>query len=265
MTRSSIFAFSLLAATGVLLLVSSPSQTATQAERQLEQEQSVLSGDQHEFGDGFMLALGGKLYDDVWSASDATPPMERNPAFPSDQEVTVSDSWRCVSCHGWDYDGAEKAPGSAQQQAQFTSLKQLQGQNMLRMRARFTRAHPNYLDGVLDDLPLELILLFLSAGQVDHDAFDLGKPVSPVNMARGQDIFEGVCMNCHDPDGTAGLPPRDGRKPSLGWLARREPNRVLHRIINGFPGQAMLALRFMEDDAVRDLIAYMRTLDPDTP
>ena len=63
----------------------------------------------------------------------------------------------------------------------------------------------------------------------------------------------------------AGLPPRDGRKPSLGWLARREPNRVLHRVINGFPGQAMLALRFMEDEAVRDLIAYMRTLDPDTP
>lgn len=254
-----------LAVAAMLAAAAAPTQPATNVERQIEQEQAVLSGDEHEFGDGFMLALGGKLYDDIWSASDATPPMTRNPDFPDDVEVSVSDSWRCASCHGWDYDGAAKSPGSKQQEAQFASLRQLYGQNMLRLRARFSRAHPNYLEGMLDSLPLELILLFIGAGQVDHAAFDLGKPVDPVNLARGQDIFEGLCMNCHDPDGKAGLPPRDGRKPSLGWLARREPNRVLHRVINGFPGQAMVALRFMEDEAVRDLIAYMRTLDPETP
>jgi len=225
----------------------------------LNQERSVLSGeDMHEFGDGFMLALGGKLYDDLWSASDATPPMARNPAFPSGTEASVTDTWRCVSCHGWDYKGDAKAGGKL-------SLRQLDGKPMNELRARFDKAHPAYLELGLGELPVDLIMLFIGAGQVDHAAFELGKPVPDINLARGQDVFEGVCMNCHDPDGKAGLPPREGRKSSLGWLARNKPNRVLHRVINGYPGQAMLSLRFMEDAAVRDLIAYMLTLDPDTP
>lgn len=259
-------ALTLCLALGLCVLAPGMTQPATNTgSNQLDQERAILSGDEHQFGDGFMLALGGKLYDDIWSASDATPPMARNPAFPDDLDVSVADSWRCVSCHGWSYDGADRAPGSEQQKAQFASLRQLHGVEMSALRNRFTRAHPDYLGGLLDNLPLDLILLFLGAGQVDHASFKLDQPVDAANMARGQDIYEGVCMNCHDPDGKAGLPPREGRKPSLGWLARQHPDRVLHRVINGYPGQAMLALRFMEDEAVRDLIAYMRTLDPDTP
>lgn len=242
----------------VLLALPTVPATTPAAGGLLEQERSVLSGDDaHEFGDGFMLALGGKLYDDLWAASDATPPMARNPAFPANEDVSVTDSWRCVSCHGWDYKGTGKA-------AERLNLRVLDGKPMGDLRTRFDKAHPDYSELGLGDLPLDLIMLFLGAGQMDHDAFQLGKPVSDISMARGQDIFEGVCMNCHNPDGKAGLPPREGRKPSLGWLARTQPNRVLHRVVNGYPGQAMLALRFMEDAAVRDLIAYMRTLDPDT-
>lgn len=248
-----------LSALTLAMLVLPTVPATSPADGLLQQERSVLSGDDaHEFGDGFMLALGGKLYDDLWSASDATPPMARNPSYPANENVSVTDTWRCVSCHGWDYKGTGKMQ-------QRLSLRQLDGKPMPDLRARFDKAHPDYAELGLGDLSLDLIMLFLGAGQVDHAAFQLDKPVPAINMARGQDIFEGVCMNCHDPDGTAGLPPRDDRKPSLGWLARNRPNQVLHRIINGYPGQAMLALRFMEDAAVRDLIAYMRSLAPNTP
>ena len=76
----------------------------------------MLDGKEHEFGDAFVVSLGGKLYDDFlgrhrrrFRRQGATR------AFPADMTVSDTDSWRCVSCHGWDYDGADKASGSEQQ------------------------------------------------------------------------------------------------------------------------------------------------------
>ncbi len=55
---------------------------------------------EHEFGDAFVVSLGGKLYDNYWAGSGASPPATRNPAFPTDLTVSETDTWRCVSCHG---------------------------------------------------------------------------------------------------------------------------------------------------------------------
>ena len=71
------------------------------------------------------------------------------------------------------------------------------------------------------------------------------------------------CMSCHDPDGKSGFDMRPGLRQSLGWLARNEPERSMHKIINGVPGRSMLALRFLEEAVITDLLAYLKTLDPD--
>ena len=52
-----------------------------------------------------------------------------------------------------------------------------------------------------------------------------------------------------------------GDKSSLGWLARNRPEQVLHKVMNGFPGTDMLAMRFLPDQQVSDLMAYIQTLD----
>ena len=231
---------------------------------QSTQEQEVLDGKEHEFGDAFVVSLGGKLYDDFWAGTGAGSPTRRNPAFPADMTVSDTDSWRCVSCHGWDYDGADKASGSEQQAKQFTSLRHLQGSDPFNLNEAFTRAHPDHPIQTTRGLPMDLLLLFLSVGQYDTKTSQPFEVASPDHINRGRDIFEGVCMSCHDPDGNSGFEVRPGLRQSLGWLARNRPKRSAHKIINGVPGQSMLALRFMEENAVADLLAYLKTLDPET-
>jgi mono/diheme cytochrome c family protein len=53
-----------------------------------------------------------------------------------------------------------------------------------------------------------------------------------------------------------------GDLPSLGWVSRHKPAQALHKIRNGQPGADMVAIRFMDDRAVADLMAYIQTLDP---
>lgn len=229
---------------------------------QLAQEKEVLGGKEHEFGDAFIVSLGGKLYDDFWAGSGASPPTQRNPAFPADKVVSDVDSWRCVSCHGWDYNGADKTPGSEQQSKQFVSLRHLQGADPFNVTEAFTKAHPDHPIQTTRGLPLDLLLLFVSVGQYDAKTVQPTATASPDKLDRGRDVFEGACMSCHDPDGKSGFEMRAGLRRSLGWLARHRPRRAAHKIINGVPGQSMLSLRFVEEEAIADLLAYLKTLDP---
>jgi hypothetical protein len=45
-------------------------------------------------------------------------------------------------------------------------------------------------------------------------------------------------------------------------VSRHRPAQALHKIRNGQPGADMVAIRFMEDSAVADLMAYIQSLDP---
>jgi len=230
----------------------------------IPQEKEVLDGKEHEFGDAFIVSLGGKLYDDFWQGSGANPPTRRNPAFPSDISASDTDSWRCVSCHGWDYNGADKAPDSEQQRKQFVSLRHLQGVDPFNVTEIFAKAHADHPIQTTGGLPLDLLVLFVSVGQYETRSFQTYKPVTPDHLNRGQDIFEGVCMSCHDPDGKSGFEMHPGLRRSLGWLARNKPKRAMHKVINGVPGQSMLSLRFLEEAVVSDLLAYLRTLDTES-
>ena len=61
-----------------------------------------------ELGPIFLLSLGGKLYGDLWLVLDVEPPAEGNPAIPAEAAAAVRATWRCVTCHGWSYSGAER-------------------------------------------------------------------------------------------------------------------------------------------------------------
>ena len=66
-----------------------------------------------DLGPTFQLSLGGKLYDDLWLVLDLEPPAESNPAIPAEAAAAVRVTWRCVTCHGWSYSGAEALPFQA--------------------------------------------------------------------------------------------------------------------------------------------------------
>jgi thiosulfate dehydrogenase len=117
--------------------------------------------DDTELGPAFILSLGGKLYDDLWKVLDASPPAFMNPAFGERASVAPRESWRCVTCHGWDYDGAV-IDGLV-----FPSLQHLRNVDPDRIVERLRDpSHPVPVEN-LPDLSIQILGFFLSKGQYD--------------------------------------------------------------------------------------------------
>ncbi len=217
------------------------------------------AGQDTELGPVFLLSLGGKLYDNYFAILDEKPPEGRNPALERKLSVQPSDTWRCVTCHGWDYTGAEISG------TQFPGLRQLAGgdeevQAAVKRKLR-DPAHPFPADR-LSDLSVDLLAIFITQGQYARADFVSGTGVAVGNPEFGRDIFEGACISCHQLDGRMYLHREKGDRSSLGWVSRHRPEQALHKIMNGVPAAEMLSLRFLSDIQIADLLAYLQTLDP---
>lgn len=92
-------------------------------------EQKALTEETTEFGEGFVISLGGKLYDDVWVTTGTTPPAGSHPAYPKTLPAIGSASYRCPACHGWDYMGKDGHLGTSAPGVPFRSLRHLAGED----------------------------------------------------------------------------------------------------------------------------------------
>ncbi len=220
----------------------------------------VRSAGAEEPGEAWILSLGGKLYDNHWFVIQQPPPADSNPDYPKDVTALPADTWRCVSCHGWDYSGNDGHLGKSRQSVVFVSLRPASGKDLASVKsAMLAPGHKIYLEA-LDDRYIDALARFVSFGQ-----FNAGKLIrngkSVGNEAAGKDIFEGACVSCHQADGKAYIEGEAGDKPALGWVAQNRPAQALHKIINGVPGADMLSLRFLPEQSLADLLAYVQTLD----
>jgi hypothetical protein len=202
-------------------------------------------------GEAATLSLGGRLYDNHWTVLGRTPPEKWHPQFPSSVKIAPTGTWRCASCHGWDYRGADGHLGQLSKDPVFKSLAGVAGKDPNRILAAL-EADPHR--EVTEPIPPRLMLAlarFLSYGQQDMaDLVDTqGKPIG--NPLVGKDIFEGTCARCH------------GDRPSLGWIARNRTEQAIHKIRNGVPAADMLSLRFLDIDSLSGLLAYLQQLDPE--
>ncbi len=209
-----------------------------------------------ELGPVFLLSLGGKLYDNAWTILDINPPGGRNPALEDAVSVASRDTWRCVTCHGWDYSGTTLGG------TEFPGLATLMDADPEEIKQTLLDpSHPFPADQ-LPELAIELVSLFVTTGQYERSVFldDAGEALG--NPEFGRDVFEGACISCHQLDGRTFLYGEPGDRPSLGWITRNRPEQALHKIINGVPAAEMLSLRFMAEEQIADLMAYLQTLDP---
>jgi cytochrome c553 len=242
------FALSLAIAATLLLTVGGMAQPA-----------DVTAVDQ-QLGPVFMLSLGGKLYDDLWPILELPPPGGRNPAF-ADRAASDHDTWRCVSCHGWDYTGAGGERAGVAPRAAAASLVPLKGVDpAIIIEKIIAPSHP-FPSDALPDLALFLLGAFISDGQYDRNRILDENGKSRGDADAGRAIFEGACINCHELDGRAFLKGEVGDPSSLGRIARDRPEQALHKIMNGVPLAEMLSLRFLSEEAIADLMAYVQTLD----
>jgi len=222
--------------------------------------QAQTSDADQQLGPVFMLSLGGKLYDDLWPILELPPPAGRNPAFP-DLAANDYETWRCVSCHGWDYAGVDGERASVAPRAAAASLLPLAGVDpAIVIEKIIAPSHP-FPSDALPDLALFLIGAFISEGLYDRDRILDADGQSRGDPEAGRAIFEGACINCHELDGRAFLRGEVGDPSSLGWITRNRPEQALHKIMNGVPAAEMLSLRFLSEEAIADLMAYVQTLD----
>ncbi len=204
------------------------------------------------------IAHGGTLYDDWFEAVGAASgkgarPAEgrwdTHPAYGSRGAMEGRDTWRCVACHGWDYEGADGADGAG--------IRGAAGKAVEAIVAVLKDATHAYSDAMMNADQFRDLALFVGRGQ--HDA---GAHIDPVTGAaagdpeRGAGYYNTICAKCHG---------MDGRKPKsmadpLGRMARDDPWASLHKVRNGQPGAQMPALRALPMQVSVDVLAYTQTL-----
>jgi thiosulfate dehydrogenase len=210
-------------------------------------------------GQAATLSYGGRLYDNHWVVLKLLPPSEPNPTYPADPHDAPKTTWRCVSCHGWDYSGSNGHLG--QIGPKFVSIAGAKDRDPDQI-ARFLRSGSHsVIVAPVPDEALHALSLFICCGQ--HDIRSLIGPNGEAkgDPLRGKDIYDGVCNRCHQADGKAPIYGEPGDASSLGWVARQRPAQAAHKIRNGVPSADMVSLRFLDIERIGDLLAYLQTLD----
>jgi thiosulfate dehydrogenase len=187
-----------------------------------------------------------------------------HPVYPDPARTTAASSWRCVTCHGWDYRGQKGAAGAAGRSPPAAiGIERAAGRNPAEIMALLRSAVHGYGPELIDDEALANLALFVSRGQDDMAAaIDSATGRAHGDAQRGGAIFQNLCAICHAYDGLAQITGQPGDEPSLGAVARRNPWQVLHKIRNGQPGADMPALRAFDLGVALDLLAYLQTLPP---
>lgn len=204
------------------------------------------------------IARGGKLYDKWYKAIKAEKPKADHPAYPKDKKYAgkPDTNWRCKECHGWDYMGKDGAYKSGSHSTGIKGINGMAGADPAKVVALLKDAKHGYGDKVSAD-DLNDLAMFVSKGQVNVDKHIDSKTKQPIggDKNRGAAYFNTICANCHREDGTR---PKD-MDQSLG-AQMSNPWEVMHKILNGQPGEQMPALRAFGMQPVLDIMAHIATL-----
>jgi len=190
------------------------------------------------------IARGARLYENWATEAVAREQALPNPAFKTkDVRVDPAETWRCVTCHGWDYKG----------DLGFTGIRDQKGGNADEVVA-LLRKSPHNLGDLLHESDLVDLANFVTRGQVDVAPL-IESARQQKSAANWQNVFATTCANCHGMDG--------GLKRSvaqLGETARKTPAKVIHVVLNGHAGGDMPALRAFGEGMAVGMLAYLQTL-----
>lgn len=208
------------------------------------------------FADDGMIAHGGKLYDKWFKVTKAPTPEDTHMSWPdSNTKKKGNATHRCKSCHGWDYMGKDGAYSSGSYKTGIGGLRKYDGGDPAKVVATLNDSVHGY-SGKMDAVAMDAIALFVTKGQVDMDAtIDRVSKKAKGDATKGKNYYGTLCVNCHGVDGKM---PKD--MPALGGLANGNPWEILHKILNGQPGEAMPALRALPMQVSADVLSYLQTL-----
>jgi cytochrome c553/cytochrome c2 len=203
------------------------------------------------------IARGGRLYDNWYKETRASPPTKSHPAYPADKMYANDPkrNWRCQECHGWDYLGKDGAYGTGSHYTGIKGIRGMAGADPENIIAVLKNNAHGYL-WLLDERNFQDLANFVSKGQVDMDKhIDRATNRAKGDKTKRKPYYTTICANCH---GTDGLKVRS--IPPLGKIARENPWEALHNIRNGHPAENMPVLRALDSQILVDLLAYVQTL-----
>jgi thiosulfate dehydrogenase len=202
------------------------------------------------------VARGGLLYDKWWKVTGAEQPTDTHPAYPSEGKKSGNSTWRCKECHGWDYKGAD---GAYSKGSHFSGIKGINGMAGA-APAEIIDVLKDDLHGLadlMDDADFQDLANFVSLGQINSDEYIDAATKMPKggDVDRGAGIYNTTCARCHREDGKR---PKDMEK-TLG-AQMGNPWEVMHKIMNGHPGQTMPAFRVFGTQVAVDVMTHLETL-----
>lgn len=207
---------------------------------------SVVSGPAIAADEGSAVR-GGRLYDNWSIESKNRPPNGPHPAFQAKgSTVSAADSWRCSTCHGWDYKGKHG----------FVGIRNWQGADPVAIVA-LLKSDTHRYGGLMSEANLLDLGNFVSHGQVDMQKLIETDRRTKANVSSYEQFFGTICAACHGSDGSL---LRD--VPPIGDAARQRPHEVLHNLINGHAGDVMPPLSALGGEFAARMLAYVQTLPP---
>lgn len=215
------------------------------------------------------IPRGAALYDNWYAALEVEPPAGNMPLWSRQQTNTSSgpDTWRCITCHGWDYQGKDGAYGSGSHYTGFPGIyaaaqTMTADEIIAHLKGENDPAHD--YSALLDEANLRDLATFIKQGLVDDNQYiDLQTlAVKQGDAAHGQTLYDQQCASCHGSDGAKIEFRFEGITAHLGTLATLDPWRFLHKTRFGTPGTPMVIgydLGWTAQDG-RDVLLYAQGL-----
>ena len=200
------------------------------------------------------IARGGRLYDKWFVENNSPAPATRHPAYPASGTQAPADTWRCKECHGWDYRGHE---GTYAKGSHFTGIKGIGaagGRPPQEIIALLRGPLHRYGPRMLTEHDVQDLANFVSKGQLDYRPYLDERNRLKGNVLRGKSYYGLLCVECHGEEGSKA---RHGTR--LGEL-HDNGAEILHKLMNGQPGEDMRSLRVIPHRIAVDIGTYVQTL-----
>ena len=202
------------------------------------------------------IARDARLYDKFFAENRSAKPETNHPAYANKAGKYGKDaSWRCKECHGWDYRGKDGAYAGGSHATGIVGITAAAGKDPAAIVAVLRNATHSYTARQLSDHDANDLALFVSKGQVDPTKYiDTTTKRAKGDAAKGEVYFNTVCAGCHGVDGK-----KVKDAPALGSVADNAAE-MLHKVLNGQPGENMPALRALDPQISVDIVSYLPQL-----
>ncbi len=203
------------------------------------------------------IVRGGRLYDTWYKENGRKVPDTVHPAYPGTppKSINTRTTWRCKECHGWDYLGRDGVYGRSEHKTDIIGINGMVGADPSAIAAKILDAQHGYAR-LLSPRDVADLANFVALGQIDMQSYIDGKTLKARGDAtRYAPYYHTICAACHGADGS-----EVRTMPPVGRIAKSDPWRALHGILNGHPGEPMPPLIAVSREAAAGILAYIQTL-----